>query len=105
MASFATHERASSARTRHHPCRGFPLQEEPSPFGDRLRSRCAARPTGTRQCQHLGDIRDRSEPRCRSGRSEEHTSELQSLMRLSYAVFCLQKKTQTLTTYNYTEAT
>src|SRR3546814_6597574 len=30
------------------------------------------------------------------GRSEEHTSELQSLMRLSYAVFCLQKKTHYL---------
>src|SRR3546814_7169881 len=28
-------------------------------------------------------------------RSEEHTSELQSLMRHSYAVFCLKKKTQT----------
>src|SRR3546814_8901306 len=28
-------------------------------------------------------------------RSEEHTSELQSLMRISYAVFCLQKKTAT----------
>src|SRR3546814_9549552 len=28
----------------------------------------------------------------RSGRSEEHTSELQSLMRISYAVFCLKKK-------------
>src|SRR3546814_4905097 len=28
-------------------------------------------------------------------RSEEHTSELQSLMRISYAVFCLQKKTST----------
>src|SRR3546814_1027212 len=28
----------------------------------------------------------------RHGRSEEHTSELQSLMRLSYAVFCLKKK-------------
>src|SRR3546814_9979813 len=28
----------------------------------------------------------------RSGRSEEHTSELQSLMRISYAVFCLQQK-------------
>src|SRR3546814_7616123 len=28
----------------------------------------------------------------RVGRSEEHTSELQSLMRISYAVFCLQKK-------------
>src|SRR3546814_8249369 len=27
-------------------------------------------------------------------RSEEHTSELQSLMRISYAVFCLQKKNQ-----------
>src|SRR3546814_10084516 len=28
----------------------------------------------------------------RHGRSEEHTSELQSLMRISYAVFCLKKK-------------
>src|SRR3546814_4493343 len=33
------------------------------------------------------------------GRSEEHTSELQSLMRISYAVFCLKKKkTDTCTT-------
>src|SRR3546814_3445035 len=31
----------------------------------------------------------------RSSRSEEHTSELQSLMRISYAVFCLKKKTKT----------
>src|SRR3546814_10869331 len=30
--------------------------------------------------------------RWRFGRSEEHTSELQSLLRISYAVFCLQKK-------------
>src|SRR3546814_6460786 len=30
----------------------------------------------------------------RRARSEEHTSELQSLMRISYAVFCLKKKTQ-----------
>src|SRR3546814_7379668 len=30
-----------------------------------------------------------------SGRSEEHTSELQSLMRISYAVFCLKKKKKT----------
>src|SRR3546814_6843231 len=31
--------------------------------------------------------------KCRiEGRSEEHTSELQSLMRISYAVFCLKKK-------------
>src|SRR3546814_3958195 len=31
-------------------------------------------------------------------RSEEHTSELQSLMRISYAVFCLKKKKNTKTT-------
>src|SRR3546814_4168533 len=38
-------------------------------------------------------------------RSEEHTSELQSLMRISYAVFCLKKKTHTHTTHtrNHTE--
>src|SRR3546814_9885394 len=30
----------------------------------------------------------------RESRSEEHTSELQSLMRISYAVFCLNKKTK-----------
>src|SRR3546814_4998646 len=30
-------------------------------------------------------------------RSEEHTSELQSLMRISYAVFCLKKKKHTIT--------
>src|SRR3546814_6075920 len=33
----------------------------------------------------------------RQARSEEHTSELQSLMRLSYAVFCLKKKKQKTT--------
>src|SRR3546814_7889953 len=32
-----------------------------------------------------------------SGRSEEHTSELQSLMRISYAVFCLHKKITRIT--------
>src|SRR3546814_4169656 len=32
-----------------------------------------------------------------STRSEEHTSELQSLMRISYAVFCLKKKKHTVT--------
>src|SRR3546814_10248245 len=34
--------------------------------------------------------------RMRGDRSEEHTSELQSLMRISYAVFCLNKKKHTL---------
>src|SRR3546814_1949786 len=35
--------------------------------------------------------------KCHWGRSEEHTSELQSLMRISYAVFCLNKKTKNKT--------
>src|SRR3546814_9449211 len=35
-------------------------------------------------------------------RSEEHTSELQSLMRISYAVFCLKKKNKKQTTRNTT---
>src|SRR3546814_4182427 len=34
-------------------------------------------------------------------RSEEHTSELQSLMRISYAVFCLKKKNSSSTNHNY----
>src|SRR3546814_10437942 len=55
--------------------------------------------------QGLGDLSDRDSRRHPAGedarpchrvglrlRSEEHTSELQSLMRISYAVFCLKKK-------------
>src|SRR3546814_4788817 len=38
-------------------------------------------------------------------RSEEHTSELQSLMRISYAVFCLKKKKNTQTTITLTKTT
>src|SRR3546814_4669480 len=38
----------------------------------------------------------------RKGRSEEHTSELQSLMRISYAVFCLKKQRHNLKTRNQT---
>src|SRR3546814_8392482 len=41
-----------------------------------------------RRQRHPGDRR------CGGVRSEEHTSELQSLMRISYAVFCLNKKIQ-----------
>src|SRR3546814_6055503 len=45
---------------------------------------------------HVGAERDRGRFLGRADdphRSEEHTSELQSLMRISYAVFCLKKKT------------
>src|SRR3546814_8981810 len=37
------------------------------------------------------------------GRSEEHTSELQSLMRISYAVFCLKKKKKKKTTSKHND--
>src|SRR3546814_7169504 len=57
--------------------------------GDRRgdQSRCGRR-TGQDKAGRRCRFRGRDGPR----RSEEHTSELQSLMRISYAVFCLKKK-------------
>src|SRR3546814_1434785 len=52
---------------------------------------CTALPDGSRTRIQLGL---RSTGALASNRSEEHTSELQSLMRISYAVFCLKKKTK-----------
>src|SRR3546814_3460910 len=52
-------------------------------------------PASWKACRRAEEL-----PSCvtsRVGRSEEHTSELQSLMRISYAVFCLKKKTKTNT--------
>src|SRR3546814_4272188 len=43
--------------------------------------------------EDAGMRQERIGDRAASRRSEEHTSELQSLMRISYAVFCLKKKT------------
>src|SRR3546814_2254893 len=58
--------------------------------------------TGERAGSGIGEARieqinackteDRRKQRIEWHRSEEHTSELQSLMRISYAVFCLKKK-------------
>src|SRR3546814_5280999 len=47
----------------------------------------------------VGALFDRSGVAIRLVRSEEHTSELQSLMRISYAVFCLKKKKYQHTSY------
>src|SRR3546814_10571962 len=45
------------------------------------------------------------DPKYPVGRSEEHTSELQSLMRISYAVFCLKKKRRsTSNKFNVTQS-
>src|SRR3546814_9135604 len=48
------------------------------------------------KCRGSGTLVSEACKSCR-GRSEEHTSELQSLMRISYAVFCLKKKKLQLT--------
>src|SRR3546814_8504921 len=46
------------------------------------------------QLSNIQDCRQRVDDLTVLMRSEEHTSELQSLMRISYAVFCLKKKNQ-----------
>src|SRR3546814_7614423 len=63
---------------------------DPPPRQSRSRRRPVARHRGRRRLV---------------GRSEEHTSELQSLMRISYAVFCLKKKTNTIIKNKYTTNT
>src|SRR3546814_2743803 len=57
-----------------------------------------AQRTGPRR--GTGDRTGSPPPAC--PRSEEHTSELQSLMRISYAVFCLNKKKQHITLRHHT---
>src|SRR3546814_3623962 len=67
---------------------GFNIAECDIGIGERRRQRSA----GIRRQRTV----DRQLGAC--GRSEEHTSELQSLMRISYAVFCLKKKKTTTRT-------
>src|SRR3546814_8849893 len=58
----------------------------------------------TREADWRGNRSDESRRGDRETRSEEHTSELQSLMRISYAVFCLKKTTITKTQHTtYTQ--
>src|SRR3546814_4049369 len=47
----------------------------------------------------LADLLEAHRTRLAEMRSEEHTSELQSIMRISYAVFCLKKKKEQCTNY------
>src|SRR3546814_9856901 len=56
------------------------------PQGERVKGRAVG---GSRSRALTRPLRDDGDG---EGRSEEHTSELQSLMRISYAVFCLKKK-------------
>src|SRR3546814_3588902 len=76
------------------------LQCEPRTFldigqfvpGDRRGHRRVG--TGTNSIRHDGGRSALVTQPIHKDRSEEHTSELQSLMRISYAVFCLKKKTK-----------
>src|SRR3546814_1268786 len=67
----------------------------PAPPRLQLRGRhgLAARARGAGR--GIGDLQRLVHRRAGARRSEEHTSELQSLMRISYAVFCLKKKSIT----------
>src|SRR3546814_9543320 len=67
-----------------------------SPPGRKPVSGCPEREWRCRS-SHARGPSGRPARRRRSRRSEEHTYELQSLMRISYAVFCLKKKSQDLT--------
>src|SRR3546814_1363271 len=59
---------------------------------------CGGSPGAASRCRqvlrrrHKRPLQARGRELCFAVRSEEHTSELQSLMRISYAVFCLKKK-------------
>src|SRR3546814_9194965 len=70
---------------RVHLLRAVLLCDRPAPFP------ALARRTGGNSMP-IRSLMSWSRRRSRSLRSEEHTSELQSLMRISYAVFCLKKK-------------
>src|SRR3546814_1400942 len=75
-----THGRFTCGRNRLPSQAGAPAMPESGDQGERHHGRDTFR------------RKDRRRPQCRQARSEEHTSELQSLMRISYAVFCLKKK-------------
>src|SRR3546814_1730975 len=63
------------------------------PYTTLFRAACAADRGFRRRAPGRGGSREGAAAAPSRLRSEEHTSELQSLMRISYAVFCLNKKT------------
>src|SRR3546814_8495132 len=90
-------DHGSALRKRRRPAtRGVPA------FGNAM----GARP-GPRRPQYIRWrlVTSRELRRAWRFRSEEHTSELQSLMRISYAVFCLKKKNNTKRRLQYNDTT
>src|SRR3546814_2530443 len=68
------------------------LEENALHHTDKASQASAGMPTDLWRRQQALRIWDEARPLIGTPRSEEHTSELQSLMRISYAVFCLKKK-------------
>src|SRR3546814_7835950 len=89
---------AGAAQRREQCGRRAEIVDQPR-FGDLHRQPLARETTGIDAVEkQIGKARPRDVGRGqvhRDPRSEEHTSELQSLMRISYAVFCLKKKKTT----------
>src|SRR3546814_15908641 len=79
-------------RSHRHPCRPPCRARQPCPHGQECRQRSGKqapfRQNNRAKPPFLRQMPAPASPRPR--RSEEHTSELQSLMRISYAVFCLK---------------
>src|SRR3546814_2481086 len=67
------------------------------PYTTLFRSGVGGSPAGFMSARGAADFLTRSTTVLAGIRSEEHTSELQSLMRISYAVFCLKKKKKNTT--------
>src|SRR3546814_9564977 len=85
------HVRVVKAATAYDP--DNPQEAEPSVYEEKSRAYHELfRDAGRTGLSGAGDVAGVAGHRARPARSEEHTSELQSLMRSSYAVFCLKKK-------------
>src|SRR3546814_10727063 len=84
--------RPAGHRHRQHLQRVQPLQR---PLPQDRGAREARGLRGRRLPAGVPGVLELREPAAADRRSEEHTSELQSLMRISYAVFCLKKKKNT----------
>src|SRR3546814_4721062 len=87
---------AGSARYSRASCAG----DDPEPAGKPAGGNARFLRTARRALLCGGDAGDIAAAGDDCVRSEEHTSELQSLMRISYAVFCLQNKNTTTSVLN-----
>src|SRR3546814_9425338 len=113
--------RSTSMLTEHHPLSGTPIAIDGGKSLSIRRAEDCARFSLRIAVEHAGEAAAAfgcDLPRAIGGmtssagklalclgpdRSEEHTSELQSLMRISYAVFCLKKKNKQNNTTQYSE--